>query len=269
MTDNTYEALKQADFLPKEAKEAWIKADHKADMLRLAYDGLANDETLNDEYKQRRAEELYRERKDSVESARRGARETILKHAAFAEKNAIPTPNGEPTSSSDPTKYLIDLQRAESLVRSIERQKNIGGPLKRSPSEYLTEQYRQGLKQGGLEGGSLCRGVLKAAEELGISADDVVEPLRSDQDRERLDKSRRLQVAADSISSEAPKPPRSLAGGSAARSRRGGQFTHRAALSLAPDVASEGETLVASETPHSGSSSSSEARKKKRKPSWK
>ena len=235
---------------------------HKHEVIQI----LREDESLNDEFRQRRATEIYEQNKAKMEAARLKARDTLQKHAAFAEKAAIPTPNGEPTSSSDPTKLLIDLQTSASIVRTIERQWSAAGPLKRSPGEYLTEQYRKGLGQGGLEGGSLCRGVLRAAEELGLG-DDFLDPLRSDRDRERLDNARRLLFAADSIDTKAPKPPRELtrsAAGSA--TRRGGQFTHRASPVMAPEASPEAP-VTASEPSHSGSA----ARKAKRKkgPSWK
>jgi hypothetical protein len=73
----------------------------------------------------------------------------------------------------------------------------------------LRQEYARGLEIGGVEGGSICRGVLRASQELGVG-DDWLDSLRSDRQRQSLDDARRLEHYAGLISVKAPEPPKSL-----------------------------------------------------------
>jgi hypothetical protein len=55
----------------------------------------------------------------------------------------------------------------------------------------------------------VCRGVLRAAQELGIG-NDWLDSLRSDSQRKMLDDARRLEYFSGLISTEAPKPPKAF-----------------------------------------------------------
>jgi hypothetical protein len=65
------------------------------------------------------------------------------------------------------------------------------------------------LDIGGVEGGAICRGVLRAAQELGVG-NDWLDALRNDGQRKMLDNARRLEYFSDLISTSVPKPPKSL-----------------------------------------------------------
>jgi len=211
--------LRDADFVPAEAREAWIIADQQERTLREAYRQLENDTDLTDEARARRAQELYEHSREKVEKARQRARDTLLKHASYAEKNSLPKVNGEPISSSDPTRVLLAQNESERIVRTYERKRTSGGPLRQSASDYLKAEYARGLDVGGVEGAAVASGVLRAADELGVSVEEVAGSLRNEHQREMLDTARRLTYCVDVMPTEAPKPPRSLS--PEARKRQG------------------------------------------------
>ena len=248
MESSNYESLKNAHFIPSEAREAWVRADQVERTLRDAYQRLENDEDLTPEAKQRRAAELLETQGSQVEERRKKARETLLKHAGYAEKNSIPCPSGEGLTSTDVNKILLDQNEANRIVRTVERRQSQGGPFKQSSADILTAEYRRGLELGGFEGGAICRGVLRAAGEFGVSAEEVVGPLRSERHNESLDNARRLLYAADLISTDAPQPPRSLTGRSGAGRGSGGSLlSHRPAPVM---IGGERETIKQSAPSH-------------------
>jgi len=57
--NNRYEQLRDADFVPSEAREAWILADQAERTLREGYQRRQDDKDLTPEAKQRRAAELF------------------------------------------------------------------------------------------------------------------------------------------------------------------------------------------------------------------
>jgi hypothetical protein len=228
-----YESIRDdTSLVPSEAREAWIRADQANRSLTREYDQLINDESLNDEYRETRAFEAYEQKKGVVEAAGKKARETLLKHAGFAVKSSFPKPTGESLSTNDSTKLLLDQNEAARLVRTVERRlREAPGPFSVSSAELLREEYKRGLQDlQGAEAGAVCRGVLRAAREMGVDPEEIVDPLRGDSHREMLDKARRLEYAADLISSTAPKPPRALT--KVQRARVG---TYRTAGVVLPD----------------------------------
>jgi len=48
----------------------------------------------------------------------------------------------------------------------------------------LRSKYAEGIGIGGAQGSALCAGVLRASEELGVDEREIVEPLRTDLQRE-------------------------------------------------------------------------------------
>ena len=206
----TYESIRDSELLSQGTREAYVRAEQARRGLRQEYEKLLNDESLNDEYRQRRAQEIYEQRKESVEDQGRRAREALLKQAKSAEQAATPRPAGEPLSSSSADRLLLDQNEASRIIRVIERKKAQGGPFRPDVGGYLREEYKKGLEIGGLAGGAACRGVLRAADELGISQEEIIDPLRDEKHRESLDKARRLAWFSDMVSTSAPELPRKL-----------------------------------------------------------
>jgi hypothetical protein len=177
-------------------------------MLRHQYDRLAEDGDLTDEARARRACELYERHRDGIERKKRAAQDTLVKAAKSAEKNSVTRPPGEALSSTDPTKLLLDQNEASRIIKPIERRKG-QGPFRQDSGELLRQEYARGLDIGGVEGGAICRGVLRASQELGMG-DDWLSSLRSETQHKSIDNARRLKYFSELISTEAPKPPRSL-----------------------------------------------------------
>ncbi len=201
----TYESIRDHDeIIPRDVRVAWIEADQSERFLRGQYEQLAEDKDLNDEAKARRANELYEGRREAVERKKQAAKDALIKASKSAVKSSIPRPSGEATSSTDPTKLLLDQNEANRIVRTIERRKGQGGPFSQNNSEYLAEEYKRGIEVGGVEGGSICRGVLRAAQELGLGDEWLP---RNDRQNKLLDDARRLEYFSELIDTKAPRPP--------------------------------------------------------------
>jgi hypothetical protein len=209
MTEKYEDIRNHSDIIPRDTRVEWIEADQAEGMLRYQYDRLAQDGDLTDEARARRAGELYERHRERIERKKKAARDALAKAAKSAEKGPVPRPPGEGLSSTDPTKLLLDKNEAGRIVRTVERRKGQAGPFRQDTGDLLRQEYARGLEIGGVEGGSICRGVLRASQELGVG-DDWLDSLRNDRQRESLDDARRLEYYAGLISVKAPEPPKSL-----------------------------------------------------------
>lgn len=247
----TYENIRDnSEIVPREARVAWIEADQSERMLRYQYDRLTEDADLNDEAKARRAGEVYEQHRKGIERKKQAAKDSLIKASRSAVKSSIPTPSGEASSSTDPTKLLLDQNEANRIVRTVERRGD-KGPFSQSSSEYLKQEYERGLEIGGVEGGAICQGALRAAQELG--AGDEWLP-RNDRQRELLDQARRLEHFSGFISTSAPKPPKSL-----------GKASGKRFMQPAPVMSSGGPPLSAPDDSHGGASKQKRASRRSRK----
>ena len=211
MAETTYEDLRDNDqLISRELREQWIRADQKERALRQSYAELEQDEDLTEEAKSKRAQELYERQREPLETSRKQLRERLLKASRSAEEFSIPRPSGESLSSVDPTKLLLDAMESQRIVRMVEKRSDNPVFAGRGTSEFLRQEFQRGLEVGGVEGGSIVRGVLRAARELGVPTHDIVDSSRNDSHRQRLDEARHLMLAADSISTKVPLPPKAL-----------------------------------------------------------
>lgn len=252
----TYESIRDnSEIVPRDVRVAWIEADQSERMLRSHYERLTDDGDLNDEAKARRAGEVYEQHRKGVEGKKQAAKDALIKASKSAVKSSIPTPSGEASSSTDPTKLLLDQNEANRIVRIVERRGD-KGPFSQSSGDYLAKEYKRGLEIGGVEGGAICRGALRAAQELG--AGDEWLP-RNDRQRELLDNARRLEHYAGLIATDAPKPPKSLAKGARSRER----FAQRTpVLGLSP---ASGPPISAGDTSHNSASRPERGSRRSRK----
>ncbi len=217
----TYESIRDYEqIIPSGVRETWIKADQSERMLRWEYERLTEDGDLTDEARARRAGALYEKHRPLIERRKKEAKDALVKAAKSAEKSSIPRPQGEALSSTDPTKLLLDQNEASRIIRTIERRKGQGGPFRPDTGDLLRQEYTRGMEIGDTEGGAICRGVLRASQELGMG-DDWLDSVRNDRQRKSLDNARRLEYYSGLISTSAPELPKSLkaAGRGAVRQR--------------------------------------------------
>ena len=193
----TYEQLR--DGISGEAGQAWRQADREESNLRALYRSLKADPRYTLEHKAQKAWESYETAKEKIAAGREKARQSLRKQAQTGERLSIPLPDGEGLITADTSKLLASQNEAARIIRKIDRAEQSGGPFRPKKIEALKEEYRRGLEIGGMQGGVICRGVLSAAEELGVDADAVVDGFRKQRHHDSLERARRAESAAELI----------------------------------------------------------------------
>lgn len=201
----SYEQLR--DGVSGEAGDVWRAADTAESNLRNLYRSLKEDTRYTEEHKAAKAWEGYEANREKIEAGKAKARELLGKWAQTAERLAVPLPAGESLITSDASKLVASQNEGTRIVRKLERASSGGGPFKPDRAEILKQEYRNGLDIGGMQGGVICRGVLMAADELGIEAHVVVDEFRADRHRESLDRARHQERLAGMIGTRISKPP--------------------------------------------------------------
>ena len=249
----SYESIRDSSpVIPQDVRNAWKEADGSERLLRGQYERLIEDGDLNDEAKARRAGELYEKQRPLIERKKQTAKDALIKASKSAVKSSIPKPSGEATSSADPTKLLLDQNEASRILRTLDRKAN-KGPFSQNSGEYLKQEYERGLEVGGVEGGAICRGALRVAQELGLGDEWLP---RNDRQYELLDNARRLEHYAGLISTDAPKPPKSLS----KTAGRGSYAQSSPVLGLAP---ASGTPITAGGGSHNSASKRTTRRSRK------
>ena len=241
---NTYEELR--DNATGEGGEAWREADRLTGNLYSLYRDLKEDPRYTDEHKAERAWERYEATKGKIEAGKTKAKELLEKQARSAERFSIPVPAEESVTTTDTAKLLASQNEASRIVRKIDRlDGNTKGSFKPDRLETLKTEYGRGLETGGVQGGAICRGVLDAADELGIDRHSVVDSFRKDRHRDSLERAEHAERLAGLIGGKVPEPPFARPG---ERKRVPGQYgAGSGALlvpgreTLAPGTASKGK----------------------------
>ena len=206
-----YEQLR--DSVGPQLRDEWMRTDQQAERLNQSYERLLADEELTAEAKQRRAEQLFEQQGQQVAHKRKALRESLLRASKSAERSSIPVPGGEGLTSDDPAKLLASQNEAQRIIRTLERRAEKSPFGDQGHSDYLRSEYERGLELGGVEGGAIIRGALRASAEMGLGDGAGAEWLpRGERHHEALDRARRLLHAADSISTSPPPIPRGLSG---------------------------------------------------------
>jgi hypothetical protein len=192
-----------------EGGEAWRRADREDGNLRQLYTTLKGDNRYSDEYKAEKAWEAYEAVREKIAGGREKAREMLEAQARLGERFSIPVPDGEALVTSDTTKLLASQNEAARIVRKIDRIDNSGkgSPLKPDRLAVLRQEYGRGLEVGGAQGGIVCRGVLAAADELGVDAHSIVDGFRKDRHRESLERGEHSGRLARTVGGSVPPPP--------------------------------------------------------------
>jgi len=202
----SYEQLR--DSATGEAGEAWRWADREEANLRTLYRTLKEDPRYTEEHKAEKAWAAYEAAKEKITTGRAKARGSLEKQARSGERFSIPMPEGEHLIPSDTSKLLASQSDASRIVRKLDRMADSStGPFKRNPAEVLMSEYERGLQIGGVQGGAICRGVLEAADELGVDKHQVVDGFRRQSHRNALLDAERASMLTQHISKQVPEPP--------------------------------------------------------------
>jgi hypothetical protein len=202
----TYEQLR--DSATGEAGDAWRRKDRAESELRTLYSTLKEDPRYTEEHKAEQAWQRYEAVKEKIGADTVKAREGLAKQVRSGERFSIPMPEGESLVTTDTAKLLASQNEASRIVRKLDRLAGSGaGPFKRNPAEVLKSEYERGLQIGGVQGGAICRGVLKAADELGVDKDQVVDGFRKRSHRSALEDAERASRLTQHISRSVPEPP--------------------------------------------------------------
>jgi hypothetical protein len=255
---NDYESLKESPLLTSEVREKVIRSEQGRRGLQETYQRIQNDPDLTTEAKARLAQEAFEKNQASVVEKNIAAREALIKTAKSKEKAAVPTPKGVTLTTDDPTRLLLIQGEAERIRRIAEKRGDhpLGGGGR--VGDYLKSEYARAVNElSGAEAQAVAAGTLRAAVELGVSEEEIVSPLRTDQQRELLDEARRLEYMSGMFSKEAPTPPKELQKQVAQNRRR--EMVQRTRVFMPESEPTELQT--ATEPSHSSG--------RKRKPSWK
>jgi hypothetical protein len=227
---NLYERLKAG--LEGEAGQSWREADRYAHSLQQTYSKLADDAELSDEGKTAKAQAAYERLAPQVVAKRKRARETAQKEAQRLERSSVPMPEGFSLGAlkiANASELGAIQAETANLLHTVETKRAKIGSTQMAQdgkqqrvdpaTRLLREKYAAALEGSGIEARVQAYAVLKAAEALDIDREDLVDGFRADRHRDALDQARRYQLAADSITSAAPKPPKALG---TTRNRGGG-----------------------------------------------
>lgn len=207
----SYESLRdELPGVPAGTRTLWQAADRGVQSLQSTYKTLQEDGDLTAEARGRKAGEVFERLGPSIVSHYSRVKQELESAAELNERQSIPRPAGMSLEPSSNEELLTAQNEASRIIRSIERRSKAGGPLAASATDQLRSEYQRGLKAGGIVGAAICRGALEASRELGISEQEWLNELRNDVQRDKLDRARRLRIAASSVPSRAPGPPSSL-----------------------------------------------------------
>lgn len=229
---STYEELR--DQATGEGGDAWREADRLTGNLYGLYRELKADPRYTDEHKAERAWERYEATRGRIEAGKAKAKDLLEKQARSAERFSIPVPAEESVTTTDTAKLLASQNEASRIVRKIDRMDsnaNAKGPFKPDKMEMLRTEYGRGLETGGVQGGAICRGVLDAADELGIDRHSVVDSFRKDRHRDSLERAEHAERLVSLIGGKVPEPPFAKPG---ERKRVPGQYGHGSGALLLP-----------------------------------
>jgi hypothetical protein len=202
----TYEQLR--DSATGEAGEVWRRADREESNLRATYRQLQEDPRYSAEHKAERAWAAYERAAEKIAADRTKSRELLEKRVRSGKRLATPMPDGESLITSDANKLLASQNEAARIVRTIDRREKSGaGPFKPNKIAILKQEYRRGLDVGDVQGGAICRGVLSAAEELGVDTNAVVDSLRKQSHRDSLERAQHAERLLFTIGGKPPEPP--------------------------------------------------------------
>jgi hypothetical protein len=206
----SYEYLRdEAPFVPERERRMLQNLDNQRTRIRNEYASIDENGDLVEEARERQKDEIYERNRVHIESKGQQIKDGLLSAASFLERKAKPWPSGESKDISNDTGRLsLAYSEAERLVRIANKRSE--NPIFKNAGhgEFLREHYQRGIETGGAQGSAMCFGALRAGEELGVGEGSIIDPLRTDEQRELVDNARRLEALATSVSMDTPKPRR-------------------------------------------------------------
>ena len=186
------------DSAPKEVAVEWRDGDRWVSYLRERYQELAADESLSDQGKFDKAQRYLETATPRIERGYEKAAKTLEREAQRKALASVPLPDDHDLNSKvkDSTGLLAIQGEAQAIVSRVEarRAKTPKGMRGADPApEVLRDVYASAMEDGGVEGMARARGVLRAAEQLGVPVDDVVAPFMERKHYEAADGARQLE----------------------------------------------------------------------------
>jgi hypothetical protein len=233
----SYEQLRSS--VDGEAGESWDRVDRQVRDLRKHYESLKNDERLNDEYRAQEAWKRFEAARPKIEQGKQKTKELLEQQVRSRHQSSIPMPKGHSGPTHDTNKLIAAQNEASRIIRKLDRQSSGKSLFKVDKTETLRTEYERGLEIGGVQGASICRGVLSAADEVGVDVESVVDGFRTERHHESLQRSQQAARQLDLIGSDVPEPPFPEPG---KRTRRGSEPRRQRAMLVekAPEIASVG-----------------------------
>jgi hypothetical protein len=212
----TYENLR--DGVENSAvRTAWREGDRWASYIGEQYQAIATDETLSEEGRTLREEQVREKYLPKITQAYSEAREKALAESKSAEALSIPLPDGKTLGTGvvkDATTMVAIQNETASILQGIERIK-AKAHKNQDVSAYTTNAIRDAfsnaMELGGFEGFVQARAAIKAGESLGMSATEIASAYMEQKHYEASDRARRYAYIARVIPGQAsiPKPPSS------------------------------------------------------------
>ncbi len=191
-------------------KKMLAKAGRRQHQMNAALDDVANDEDLNPEGKQRRAQQVIDRRAHDIAHTYQEARAGVESRAQKSYEFSLPFPGGKTfatTRVEEATEELAVQGRANDIAARIagkslqevtkERSKN---PRDRgirqandSRLEALRSEFDAAMEEGGVEG--RVRALARVCEGMGVPLEDVVGHHRTQTHLNALDAARRFEDA--------------------------------------------------------------------------
>jgi hypothetical protein len=192
----TYEQLRDAT-PHREVREAWQEADRRIAYARGRLANIDADESLSDEGKYQRAQDLVDKEVPEILARYERARQKAQETAESDWKFSIPMPSGmagevrtlATVRASDSSELIAVQNEAEAIAQRIEgkslteltRERSHAGGNRgiREPrsrrTEALRREYDAAMREGGLEGKVRALGVVRVCEQMGVDLDAIVD----------------------------------------------------------------------------------------------
>jgi hypothetical protein len=259
----SYESLRDS-VENSDVRAAWREGDRWTSHIGEQYHSIAADETLSEEGRRMKEEQVYERHLPKIAQAYTEAREKALQEAKSAEALSIPLPDGKTLGTGvvkDATTMVAIQNETATILEGIERIK-ARAHKNQDVSAYTTDAIRDAfsnaMETGGFEGFVQARAAIRAGESLGMSAAEITSAYMEQKHYEASDRARRYAYIARTIPGEGavPKPPSSRRRGHP-QGRTGGDMHTGNSVFIHP----ADRKLVAH-----GSSDSSAGGRKKRNP---